>query len=259
MRQRWALAGLAIVAPLAFGTACANGAGSPAASATPPSGSAVLAAAAAKTRGQSYQFVVAYGTTLTGEGVTTGTGSATSMKVTIADPGSGVIVKIDALVLKDAAYARIDLGQAAGAMVGISPTTWVHIDPAKAPGAARLGIAPGKDIFGPDTYVKAVETANADGSTQVSGTLDLSKTALPGLALAQLPAGADGKKTLPFTATLDGEGRIVTITVKVPAVGTLAAADLTTTYSNWGVTVDATPPPASQTIDAPPLVYTFLQ
>ncbi len=60
-------------------------------------------------------------------------------------------------------------------------------------------------------------------------------------------------------ATLDGQGRITKIVVKIPALGVVPAADLTTTYSNWGTKVDATAPPANQTVEAPALVYTFLQ
>ncbi len=259
-RQRWAVAGIAIVAALAFGaTGCTTSSGGSTPTASPRSGLDVLTDAVAKTKGQSYQFAVVYGTTLSGSGMTSGDGAATSLNVTITDPGSGINIKLTALVLKTAAYAKIDLGQAAGAVVGINPNTWVHIDPKKAPGAARLGISPGQDIFGPQTYVKAVDTATVDSPTQVSGNLDLAKTALPGLALTQIPAGADGKKTVSFTATLDDQGRISKITVNVPAAGTLPAADLTSTYSNWGVAVNVTAPPASQTVEAPPIVYTFLQ
>ena len=216
----------------------------------------VLTAAAAKTKGQSYQFVVAYGSTLTGEGVATGDGAATSMKITFADAASGVVLKVDALVLKTGAYAKIDLGPAGAAMLGISPTTWIHIDPAKAPGAVRLGVAPGKDIFGPDTYLSAIQSATVDNPTQVSGVIDLAKTQLPGVSGATLPAA---QKALPFVATLDGQGRISKIVVKIPAVGSVPAADLTTTYSNWGTKVDATVPPANQTVEAPAIVYSFLQ
>jgi hypothetical protein len=259
MRRRWTAVLLMGAAALALAvTGCTN-APSPTASASTQNGVAALNAAAAKTRGQSYQFATSYGTTLTGEGVSSGDGSATSKMVTFSDASSGVVVKINALVLKTAAYAKLDLGAAAGALIGISPNTWVHIDPAKAPGAARLGIAPGKDIFGPDTYLAAVTTATVDSPTQVSGTMDLSKATLPGLALTAL-GSTSPPPSIPFTATLDSQGRIAKIVVKVPAIGTaVPAADLTTSYSNWGATVDATPPPANQTVEAPALVYTFLQ
>ena len=257
MRHRWTLA---VVGALLFGAAaCTNAPASPGPSASAPNGLDALTAAAAKTNGQSYQFAVSYGTTLTAEGVATGDGAATSVKVTFADPASGVVAKIDGLVLKTAVYAKLDLGPA-GTLVGISPNTWIHIDPAKASGAGRLGIAPGQDIFGPDTYIKAAKTATVDNPTQISGTIDLAKTSLPGVATTDIPAAADGSRVLPFIATLDDQGRIVKIVVKVPPIGTaVAAADLTSQYSDWGTKVDATPPPAAQTVEAPALIYTFLQ
>jgi hypothetical protein len=254
MRHRWALA---VVGALLFGAAaCANAPASPGPSASSPNGLAALTAAAAKTHGQSYQFAVSYGTMLTAEGVATGDGAATSMKVTFADPASGVVAKIDGLVLKNAVYAKLDLGPAAGTLVGISPNTWIHIDPAKAPGAGRLGIAPGQDIFGPDTYIKAVTSANVVSSTLITGKLDPTRTTLPGLSAT--PIATTGG--WPFGATLDDQGRITKIVVSVPAMGTaVAAADLTSQYSNWETKVDATPPPAAQTVEAPALIYTFLQ
>src|SRR5258706_15105300 len=120
MRQRWTIASLGILAALAFGaTACTTGGAAAGPTTPPPSGVDVLTAAAAKTKGQSYQFVVAYGSTLTGEGVATGDGAATSMKITFADAASGVVLKVDALVLKTGAYAKIDLGPAGAAMLGV--------------------------------------------------------------------------------------------------------------------------------------------
>jgi hypothetical protein len=258
MRRRWA--GLGLAAVLLCAVAACSGAPTPGASASPQNGIPVLTAAAAKTHGQSYQFAITYGSALTAEGVTSGDGTATSAKITFADAASGVVVKIDAIVLPKDVYARVDLGAAAGALVGISPDTWLHVDPAKAPGAARLGITPGKDLFGPDNYVKAVTSATVVTDTQISGTLDLTKTSLPGLAVTEIANVPASSSLVPFIATLDSQGRIASIVAKVPAIGTaVPAADLSSTYSNWGAKVDAAPPPAAQTMEAPALVYTFLQ
>jgi hypothetical protein len=80
------------------------------------------------------------------------------------------------------------------------------------------------------------------------------------VATTEIPSSANGSPVLSFVATLDSQGRISKIVVKVPAIGTaVPAADLTSVYSDWGTKVDATPPPAAQTIEAPALVYTFLQ
>jgi hypothetical protein len=258
IRQRWALPGLAIIAALALGAAgCTNGTPTPASSPS-ASGTDVLNAAVAKTKGKSYHFNLTYGTALTGDGDSSGDGAATSMNITLADAVSGVTVKVGALVLPSDAYAKVDLGPAAGAMIGISPDTWLHIDPAKAPGAARLGIKPGVDIFGPDTYVKGVATATVSSPTEVTGTLDLSKSAPPGVASTEAAKLDASQRVVPFTATLDDQGRISKIVVKLPAIGVSPASDLTSTYSNWGVAVDQNKPPADKTVEAPALLYTFL-
>ncbi len=257
MKQRSVLTSLAVLAAVAFGAAgCTAGNGS-ANPSNPASGIEVLNAAAAKTQGKSYQFVVAYGTALTGEGVSSGDGSATSLKVTIADAASGVVVKADAVVLTDTAYAKVDLGPMAGVVPGL-PTadTWMHIDPAKAPGAARLGIKPGQDLFGPQTYIKGVTAATATSATKVTGTVDLGRAVPAGVNpadVAKLPAAA---RLVPFTATLDDQGRIMNFVLKLPAIGVNTATDLTSTWSNWGAPVNAVKPATS--VEAPALLYAFL-
>jgi hypothetical protein len=259
-RQRWAVPGLAVLAALAFSTAaCTKGNGTAAPTTPSKSGLQVLQDAAAKTKGQSYQFALSYGTALTGQGVTSGDGKQSSLKITIADAASGLVISLDAVVLPDATYAKLNLGALAGALPGLpSPDTWIHIDPAKAPGAATLGIKPGEDSFGVDAYVKGVVSATAVSPTDVTGTIDLAKSTPPGISSAEIAKLPDAQRIVPFTANLDDQGRFAKIVIKMPAVSTLPATDLTATYSNWGAPVDVVTPPADKTVEAPPLVYTFL-
>lgn len=257
-RQRWAISGLVVLAALTSSLAACTAGGGAAAPTTPArSGVDVLNEAVAKTKGKSYQFDVAYGNALTSRGTATGDGRATIAKIMIGDAASGVVVNADVMVLADAAYAKLNLGALAGVVPGLPAAgTWVHIDPAKAPGAARVGIKPGQDIFGPQSFVGGVVSATSTGPTGVTGTIDLAKAVPPGVPQSEVARLSDAQRVVPFTATLDLQGRITQIVVKVPALGAYPPSDLTSTYSNWGVAVDATRP--TPTIEAPALLYSFL-
>jgi hypothetical protein len=183
--QRWAIPGLSVVAALAVGlTSCTQASPVVAGTATPAptrSGLQLLRDAVNRTNGQAYQFDVAYGTALTGQGVTSGDGSATSMQVIISDVTTGIVIRAQVIVLADSAYAQINLGQLASAVPGVPPDTWVHIDPALAPGAARVGIVPGQDIFGPGNLVKGVQTAQISSNpTVLSGMSPTTEASQPG-------------------------------------------------------------------------------
>jgi hypothetical protein len=63
---------------------------------------------------------------------------------------------------------------------------------------------------------------------------------------------------VPFTATLDDQGRITKVVLSLPKIESLPAADLTVNYAGYGSTVQITAPAAADTVPAPDLVYSFL-
>ena len=112
-------------------------------------------------------------------------------------------------------------------------------------------------------------SAEKVSATEIKGTVDLAKSA-PGIAsAAELAKLGDEAKNVPFTATLDAEGRISKIVISMPTVGDYPAADMTTTFTDYGTSVDGAhagrrpdrpgpghglpvPPVDSQADDAPP-------
>jgi hypothetical protein len=225
----------------------------------------VLSEAVAKTKNQPYAFTIAYGTFANAKGNTDGTGSATTLSVSVSDATSGAKISLQGIILNSsevplAVFVRADLGLIGNLVPGYDPNKWMHIDPKQAPGAVRLGIKPGVDTFGPGAYLGGVLTADIVSATEIKGTLDVTKTTPIAVAPDQLTAlSADARKA-PFTAALDAQGRVTKLLIKMPALAGFAAADLTLTYSDWGVAPNPAPvaPPAAQVIEAPQLIYEFL-
>src|SRR5262249_31667812 len=144
---------------------------------------------------------------------------------------------------------------------GYDKNVWMHIDPSQAPGSVRLGIKPGVDTFGPSAYLGGVVTADVVSSTEVKGTLDVTKTTPLAVSPDQLTAlSADAGKA-PSPARLDARGRWTKPVISMPALTGFAAAALTLTYADWGVPLSPAPtaPPAQQTAEAAPLIYEFLK
>jgi hypothetical protein len=259
--QRWALAGLAAIATLSFGTACTQPILTPTAPTTPPNANETLAAAAAKTKGQSYKYQLTYGTALSSDGATSGDASATAANLTIGDASSGLMIKAKILVLTKDVYLKLDTGALGAGIPGLGGIgdKWLHLDPAQAPMLARIGVKPGTDSLSSDTLLKGVVTATQSSPTEIKGTLDLAKSAPPGVSADQIASMPANTRSVPFTVTLDAQGRVSKIVINMPAIGSFPASDVTTTYSDWGATVDAPKPAAAQTVEAPATLYLFLK
>ncbi|MDP9795272.1 hypothetical protein J2S43_003784 [Catenuloplanes nepalensis] len=108
---------------------------------------------------------------------------------------------------------------------------------------------PGDDVVGATAAVRAVIDARETGDNAYAGTLDLTQVG-PGVLrvgptaelLAQL---GDAASAVPFTATLDGEGRLLTFVYDVPAAGAVPANHVELTLSGYGASqAPAKPDPA---------------
>ncbi|MDR7275019.1 hypothetical protein [Catenuloplanes atrovinosus] len=104
--------------------------------------------------------------------------------------------------------------------------------------------APGDDVTGATAAVRAVTDVRETGENTYAGTLDLTQVG-PGVLrvgptaelLAQLGTAASA---VPFTATLDGEGRLTTFVYDVPAAGSVPANHVELSLTGYG----AAQPPA---------------
>jgi len=255
--RRVAVAGLAALASLTLlTTACTT---KPADTTAPAkSATEILNEAAAKTKDQSFTYTLSYGTLLTGDGAQSADGKSSKVNMNVSDAASGLNLKIGALVIGNDLYMKMDFGSLGAAIPGFGSIgdKWMHIDKAKVKPGSVLTVDP--NSIGVEHYVKGVVSAEKSGDTEIKGTIDLAKSAPVGVDagdIANLPAA---ERIAPFTATLDGDGRISKIVIMMPKVGQFPASALTTTFTGFGAAVEVAKPAAAQTVEAPDLIYQFL-
>ena len=263
MRRRLAATGLTVLASLALATtACTQAPGSVTPSATAKPATEVLTEAAAKTKGQSFKYTLTYGTQLTGDGARDASGANALRNITFTDAASGMVIKANVLVTADTLYVKVDLGPLTASIPGMAGLAgkWMTVDRTKI-GTSGLAasLVPGGDSLTAESFIKGVVSAEKVSDTEIKGTIDLGKSAPSIIQASEIATLTPETKIVPFTATLDGEGRIIKIVINMPKVGDYAAADLTTNYTDYNAPVEVTKPPAADTVAAPEMIYLFLQ
>jgi hypothetical protein len=255
-RYRFALGGVALAVAAALvagcsGTGTGSGSASPGASATPArSATDELVSAAAKLRSATYKFTVKVGSTSMDGAADP---STKGVQLTSRASAGGMSVDISLLAVGTDLYAQID----GLSLLGINGDTWLHVDGTKIKSLAVLGIADPSDPTGANSLSKQIVTANKSGSGDYTGTLDLTKAAVAGIPVAAITSVGDKAKSVPFTASVDSQGRLTKLSFTVPAQGSMPDTPVTITYSDFGSSVNVTKP-TSNVQEAPQAVYTFL-
>jgi hypothetical protein len=242
--RRLAIAGLALTTALGL-TACGTKAyetpsttsSAPAAAPVgqaPAAGSAEaakeLVAAAAKLTTDTFKVTSEMGKTLSTSGELDPKAKKAKMTVTL---GGGTATKVDIVQLADDMYMKFD-----GQLAQLVGKGWMHIDASKLKAGSTFNQLQGNDPAGTQAMAKAVTDVEKSGN-DFKGTIDLTKT--PQYNKDSMKALGAKASAVPFTAKVDGEGRLVAMTVEMEGLMT-GAGTLTTTYSDFGTAVDAKKP-----------------
>jgi hypothetical protein len=252
--------GLATMATAAFALAgCeSSGGGTPAASAPGPTSSASGSATPADPAAVAAlsQSTAMLGTTSFKITATAGPG----FKLTGAvDPpngngtaeltasGTNAEVTIKTLLAGQDLYAQVPGITKAG--------TWTHVDVARLPEGANVGLRPGQiDPVNTASLLNSASDVHATGGNSYAGTLDLTKAAgLAGLTQVTIDGYGTAASKVPFTAGLDDQGRLSALTITVPQ-----GAPIEVLYTDYGAPVTVTKPDASEVTEAPDDFYTSL-
>lgn len=149
----------------------------------------------------------------------------------------GVEIKMSILSVNNEVWLK--MGGAPG-----MPDKWMHAAADKVKAGSSLDVT--RD--GSASLDSAVVEVERDGANGFKGTIDTSKyDGIPDDVVKQL---GDKAKTVPFTATVDAEGRLSTFVIDmsllVPGMG-----KMTTKYSDFGAPVTVTPPAAADVVEMP--------
>ena len=224
-----------------------------------------LAAAVANLKGLGYNLSGTSGSTASdGSGKLTATGSVdpTSRAATLDLKGTedGNAVDVDFTQIGDKFWAKLDVGSFQS-QVGARPDQWLQIDRTKLTSATATpfntsGSTDALDLAGLLTSVSNVTYPDPSDPTRITGTVDL--TAATGVTApdsTDVKDDGEAAKKTPFTATVDGQGRLTDLTINADSYD----GDLTNDFmfSDFGAPDAVTAPPAADVIPAPPAAYAF--
>jgi hypothetical protein len=235
-------------------TSSAGPSGAAASSAAPASPRDALLNALAPMTKTSYKYTLSSGG-LTGQGAN----DPANKKATLALTGTatngqqGGSITVNALAIGTDLWLKLDFGSA-NSTLKISTDKWFHIDATKLGANPTLPVDPNGGANTAALLKNAVDVKQTDG-THYSGTVDLTggSTSTP-LGQPDIDRLGQKAKAVPFTATLDSQGRLTEVKLDFPAVDPQIPA-VTSTYSDYGTTVTANRPDPAQVQEAPDSLY----
>ncbi|WP_431933108.1 hypothetical protein [Micromonospora sp. RP3T] len=258
------------------GLAACNGNGTSDASATPSAGASGSVAPSATASGSAAKQALLDSTNAIREGnfrfAMTGAGStaegqvhqpsqSAEMRMTIGDPSSDLMMKLDLIHAKPDSWVKLELGGTAATQIpgvkNLNTGKYQHLDQSRIKGNRALGFDFEKiDPAGSAVLTQGITDVRQSGEGAYEGTVDVSKAAEAGsLDPAVITALGAQAQSVPFTAKVDPQGRLSELVLKIPAAGQSAAQDVKITYSDYGAAAAAQKPSADQVVEAPPELY----
>ncbi|WP_428963749.1 hypothetical protein [Micromonospora fluostatini] len=215
-------------------TPAGTGEAAPAASSAPADARAELSAAALKLNEDSLRVKIT-SSVLSGGGVMDPKSKSADMTMEMGGQGTFRMITIE-----NDGYLKFS------GVPGL-PDKWLRLDVTKLGANGQLNLMPDGDPGGAQQLVNGVVDVEKTGADSFSGTIDYTKAKPGDKAVEQM--GEKGK-AVPFTAKVDGQGRLVELVVDTSVLHE-SLGTMTTTYSDFGTPVDAQKPPAGETQDAP--------
>ena len=259
--RRFAVAGIGALAVASLALAACSStsnsasAGSATTSASPSVAPAdALVAAATSLNGKGYDMTLT-AASVTGKGSVDPTNHAVTFDAKASEGGQ--TFELNLTGIGSDLWAKIDLG-ALNSQVGLDPTKWIKIDATKVDESSiGLNLSNLSDVLDIGSLTKAVSNVQRTDATHLTGTIDL--TSLTGTekpdADALKKAGA-AAKSVPFTATLDDQGRLSDLKINGDSIDTGLSVDIA--VSNVGSPTAVTAPPAAEVVPAPAAIYQIL-
>ncbi|AVT30455.1 MULTISPECIES: hypothetical protein [unclassified Plantactinospora] len=243
--RRLAIAGLALVTAFGVGVAgCAlpgterRGDGNGAAAAPETSAADALAASVRKLNEDTFTVSLKM-SVMSAQGAMDPKGKKANLAMKLDAPGQSMDFKI---ILLDA-----DLFVKYAGLPGL-PKEWMRVDAAKIKDGSTLDIMPEDDPMGVNNLMKGIVSVDRVGEREFKGTLDLAKS--PTADPESLKVFGDKVHAVPFTATVDAQGRLVEIVADTMTVSPLIG-DMKVSYDNFGKPVEITPPKSSEVVEMP--------
>ena len=258
--RRLAIAGVAVFAAAGLMAGCAskNGTGASASPSAKPSptvaGKAALLASTKSLATSSYNFTIK-SARVDGTGAADPTNKMAKATATVGM--NGMSLKVDFIQVGSDLYAKLDLGPL-GSQLGIQTDKYYHADATELGDSTNLPFGTtGQPVDASGLLAGLNDVQSTDGK-HFTGTIDATKMTGDFAPNSDaLKNAGDKAKSIPFTATLDDQGRLTDLNVNGSSIDPALGIEIT--VSDYGSATGISKPDSSQVIEAPDSVLQFLK
>ena len=258
--RRLAIAGVAVFAAAGLMAGCAskNDTGASASPSAKPSPTvAAKTALLASTKSlatSSYNFTIK-SARVDGTGAADPTNKMAKATATVGM--NGMSLKVDFIQVGSDLYAKLDLGPL-GSQLGIQTDKYYHADATELGDSTNLPFGTtGQPVDASGLLAGLNDVQSTDGK-HFTGTIDATKMTGDFAPNSDaLKNAGDKAKSIPFTATLDDQGRLTDLNVNGSSIDPALGIEIT--VSDYGSATGISKPDSSQVIEAPDSVLQFLK
>jgi hypothetical protein len=198
----------------------------------------------------SYKYTLTTGG-LTGQGAMDPADKKGTLALSGQQQNNAVTINVNAIGTD--IWMKLDLGTN-NDKLKISSDKWFHVDATRLGANPNLPVDPNGAANTANLLRGAVDVQRSD-ARHFSGTVDLTKaTGTTWMGQAGMASLAAKAQAVPFTATVDGQGRLSELRIDLSTVDP-ALSPVQSTYSDYGTAVTVVRPEPAQVAEAPDSVY----
>lgn len=183
------------------------------------------------------------------------------LKIVQREPDVGLTLTMIALVVEEQGWIKLDFKPANLPGLPKVPKKWLLLDPSRLKDQQSSPLQYGEETDPGYTalLVQSASDLKETAKGRYAGTVDLTQATEAEIVDEKTLKALGAKaKAVPFTAAVDGAGRLTSAVVKVPAAGKTKASTYQVTYSGFGATATPAVPAAGEQTKATAPVYELL-